>query len=291
MRAGSWSIIPDTSSVCIMCARSMPVWVAMPRARIPACESAVKPAAAIDKGLPGPGLLSYITVCKFDMYLPLYRLENHFDRQGFRIARSTQSIWCGDVADLVEPVHRLMIKRVLQSHLIATDDTHMPMQAKDKAIRAYMWVYIGDEDHPYNIYDFSLGRNREGPINFLGDYNQVLLADGYAGYNGVVTGNALTRAGCWLHLKRKFVEAERTAPEIALVVVESVRALYAVEHAAKAMKTAERLALRQEKSAPIVAALRDRLDRWKLELIPKHPMADAVNYALNQWQAMTIFPR
>ncbi len=55
------------------------------------------------------------------------------------------------------------------------------------------------------------------------------------------------------------------------------------------MKTAERLALRQEKSAPIVAALRDRLDRWKLELIPKHPMADAVNYALNQWQAMTIF--
>jgi transposase len=255
----------------------------------PRIESAVKPAAAIDKGLPGPGLLSYITVCKFDMYLPLYRLENHFERQGFRIARSTQSIWCGDVADLVEPVYRLMIKRVLQSHLIATDDTHMPMQAKDKAIRAYMWVYIGDEDHPYNIYDFSLGRNREGPINFLGDYNQVLLADGYAGYNGVVTGNALTRAGCWLHLKRKFVEAERTAPEIALAVVESVRALYAVEHAAKAMKTAERLTLRQEKSAPIVAALRDRLDRWKLELIPKHPMADAVNYALNQWQAMTIF--
>jgi transposase len=255
----------------------------------PRIESAMKPAAAIDKGLPGPGLLSYITVCKFDMYLPLYRLENHFERQGFRISRSTQSIWCGDVADLVEPVYRLMIKRVLQSHLIATDDTHMPMQAKDKAIRAYMWVYIGDDDHPYNIYDFSLGRNREGPINFLGDYNQVLLADGYAGYNGVVTGNALTRAGCWLHLKRKFVEAERTAPEIALAVVESVRALYAVEHAAKGMKTAERLALRQEKSAPIVAELRDRLDRWKLELIPKHPMADAVNYALNQWQAMTIF--
>jgi transposase len=255
----------------------------------PRIESAVKPAAAIDKGLPGPGLLSYVTVSKFDMYLPLYRLENHFERQGFRVARSTQSIGCGDVADLVEPVYRRMIKRVLQSHLIATDDTHMPMQAKDKAIRAYMWVYIGDEDHPYNIYDFSMGRNREGPINFLGDYNQVLLADGYAGYNGVVTGNELTRAGCWLHLKRKFVEAERTAPEIALAVVDSVRALYAVEHAAKAMKTADRLTLRQEKSAPIVAALRDRIDRWKLELIPKHPMADAVNYALNQWQAMTIF--
>jgi hypothetical protein len=114
-----------------------------------------------------------------------------------------------------------------------------------------MWVYIGDEDHPYNICDFSLGRNREEPINFLGDYNQVLLADGYAGYNGVVTGNALTRADCWLHLKRRFVKVERTAPEIALAMVESVRALYAVEHSAKAMKTAKRLTLHQEKSAPI----------------------------------------
>lgn len=255
----------------------------------PQIECAEKPTAAIDKGLPGPGLLSYIVTSKYDMYLPLYRLESLFERQGFQIARSTQSIWCGDVADLLTPLYQRMINRVLESHLIATDDTTMPMQAKDKSAKAYMWVYIGDDEHPYNIYDFSTSRNREGPINFLGDYNQVLLADGYAGYNGVVTGNALTRAGCWLHLKRKFVEAERTAPEIALSVVESVRALYAVEHAAKQMKPADRLALRQEKSAPIVSALRNRLDRWKLELLPKHPMADAVNYALNQWQAMTTF--
>jgi len=255
----------------------------------PRIESAVKPAAAIDKGMAAPGLLSYIVTSKFSTYTPLYRLEDIFKRQGFEIARSTQSIWCGDVADLLEPLYQRMIERVLQSHLIATDDTHMPMLAKDKTARCYMWVYIGDEAHSYNIYDFSTSRNREGPINFLGDYDQVLLADGYAGYNGVVTGNALVRAGCWLHLKRKFVEAERTAPEIAVSVVESVRALYVVEHEAKAMKPAERLALRKTRSMPIVAALHDRLLRWKLELIPKHPMADAINYALNQWSAMTIF--
>ena len=93
----------------------------------PRIESAVKPAAAIDKGLPGPGLLSYITTCKFDMYLPLYRLENHFERQGFRIARSTQSIWCGDVADFVEPVYRRMIERVLQSHPDVADAAVIPI--------------------------------------------------------------------------------------------------------------------------------------------------------------------
>ena len=255
----------------------------------PRIQSADKPAAAIDKGLPGPGLLSYIVTSKFDMYVPLYRLENLFERQGFRIARSTQSIWCGDAADVIEPVYQRMIERILKSHLISTDDTHMPMQAKDKTTKAYMWVYIGDEDHPYNIYDFRLGRNREGPINFLGDYNQVLLADGYAAYNGVVTSNALVRAGCWLHLRRKFVDAERSAPEIALDVVESVRALYAVEHAAKSMTPTERLALRQQRSAPIVAALYERMSRWQLQLIPKHPMQDAITYATNQWQAMNTF--
>ena len=269
----------------------------------PRIQSADKPASAIDKGMAAPGLLGYIVTSKFSSYLPLYRLEDIFKRQGFEISRSTQSIWCGDVADLLLPIYQRMIKRVLESHVIATDDTHMPMQAKggaptdrsssvgckDKAIRAYIWVYVGDEEHPYNIYDFTMGRNREGPVQFLGDYDQVLLADGYAGYNGVVAGNALVRAGCWLHLKRKFVEAERTVPEIALAVVESVRALYAVEHAAKAMEPAQRLAMRQQRSVPITNALHEKLLRWKLELIPKHPMADAVNYALNQWSAMTTF--
>ncbi len=85
-----------------MCARSMPVVGLRCRGRESPHRERSETGSAIDKGLPGPGLLSYITVCKFDMYLPLYRLENHFDRQGFRIARSTQSIWCGDVADLVE---------------------------------------------------------------------------------------------------------------------------------------------------------------------------------------------
>ena len=98
------------------------------------------------------------------MYLPLYRMESLFARQGFAIARSTQSIWCGDVADLIEPVYQRMIERVLASHLIATDDTHMPMQAKEKTAKAYMWVYIGDDEHPYNIYDFSTSLDAFGKL-------------------------------------------------------------------------------------------------------------------------------
>jgi transposase len=68
-----------------------------------------------------------------------------------------------------------------------------------KTANARMWVYVGDDDHPYNIFDFALNRGRDGPKYFLQDYNQVLLADAYGGYNGVVAGNSIIRAGCWAH--------------------------------------------------------------------------------------------
>jgi len=64
----------------------------------PSIETAAKPEAAIDKGLAGPGLLAYIVTSKFADYLPLYRLEDIFARQGFEVSRATQSVWCGDVA-------------------------------------------------------------------------------------------------------------------------------------------------------------------------------------------------
>jgi transposase len=255
----------------------------------PGIQAAKKPETAIDKGLAGPGLLAYIVTTKFSDYLPLYRLEDIFARQGFEISRATQSVWCGDVADLVEPLYQLMADRVRASHVVATDDTILPMQSKGKVANARMWVYVGDEAQPYNVFDFTMDRGRDGPKRFLKDYGQVLLADGYAGYNGVVVGNAITRAGCWAHMKRKNIDAEKSAPEIAREAVERVRALYAVERQGKDASIAVRLKLRREQSAPLLAELHDRLLQWKNQLLPKHPMAEAINYALGQWNELNVF--
>jgi transposase len=255
----------------------------------PRMETAAKPETAIDKGMAGPGLLSYIVTSKFSDYLPLYRLEDIFARQGFEISRATQSVWCGDVADLVEPLYELMAERVRSSHVVATDDTIMPMLSKGKAAHARMWVYVGDAAHPYNVFDFTLNRGRDGPKYFLKDYHQVLLADAYGGYNGVVAGNQITRAGCWAHLRRKVIEAEKSAPEIAREAVEMVRALYVVEQQAAELSVSERLHLRQTQSAPVLLKLREKLLTWKEQLLPKHPMAEAVNYALSQWTELNVF--
>jgi transposase len=255
----------------------------------PQIVTAAKPEAAIDKGMAGPGLLAFIVTSKFADYLPLYRLEDIFTRQGFEISRATQSVWCGDVADLVEPLYELMAERVRGSHVVSTDDTIMPMQSSGKTANARMWVYLGDDAHPYNVFDFTLNRGRDGPKYFLKDYRQVLLADAYGGYNGVVAGNEITRAGCWAHLRRKVIEAEKAAPEIARQAVERVSALYGIEKHGAGLSAVERLKLRQEKSAPMLLELREKMLVWKEQLLPKHPMAEAIGYALSQWQELNVF--
>jgi hypothetical protein len=136
----------------------LPTLRALDGAQSARMETAAKPETAIDKGMAGPGLLAYIVTSKFSDYLPLYRLEDIFERQGFEISRATQSVWCGDVADLVEPLYELMAERVRASHVVATDDTIMPMLSKGKAANARMWVYVGDDAYPYNVFDFTLDR-------------------------------------------------------------------------------------------------------------------------------------
>jgi transposase len=264
----------------------------------PSCESAAenpriavaaKAETAIEKGFAGPGLLAFIVTSKFADYLPLYRLEDIFQRQGFEISRATQSVWCGDVANVVEPLYQRMAELVRKSHVVATDDTTLPMLSPGQTHPARMWVYVGDEANPYNVFDFTLDRGRDGPKRFLKEYTEVLLADAYGGYNGVVAGNGITRAGCWSHARRKFVDAEKSSPEIARDAVALLNALFAVERQGKDVSVAERLELRQKQSVPILAELHRKLLIWKEQLLPKHPMAEAVNYTLSQWEALNVF--
>jgi hypothetical protein len=61
-----------------------------------------------------------------------------------------------------------------------------------------------------------------------------------------------------------------------------------VERQAKDFSVEKRLALRQVQSAPVLAQLREILG-WKEQLLSKHPMAEAFNYALNQWAELNVF--
>jgi len=257
----------------------------------PQITLAEKPLQPIDKGMAGPGLLSYVITSKYADHLPLYRLESIFGRNGFEIDRSTMCLWAGDVADLVKPLYQLMIDRVLLSHVIGTDDTILPMLAPEKTKQARVWVYLGDQDHPYNVFDFTLSRSRDGPARFLKDYNQVLLADAYGGYEGICVEKEMIQAGCWSHARRKFVDAQSLSPAIAVEALALIGKLFAVEQQVSfgSGTAADRLALRHVHSLPVVEQLHGRLLAWKQQLLPKHPMAQAIGYVLNQWKPLTAF--
>jgi transposase len=248
-----------------------------------------KNASPIDKGLPGPGLLAYIATAKYADFLPLHRLETIFARHGFELDRSTMCLWMADVARLVRPVYDRMAHLVRRSHVLATDDTVMPLLQPGRAKQARMWIYLGDESQPYNVFDFTPTRSRDGPTHFLQEFGGTLLADAYGGYDGIVLDRDLSRAGCWSHARRKFVEADPTAPDVARAVLRLIKGLFEVERRAADGTAEDRLRLREAESKPLLETLHALLLEQKAQLLPKHPMAQAIGYALNQWKELTLF--
>ena len=195
------------------------------------------------------------------------------------------------MAGIIKPLYDRMIQRVLGGHVIHTDDTVMPMLAPGQTRQARLWVYVGDEANPYNLFDFTISRSRDGPATFLRGYDQVIVADAYGGYDGICLEGGITQAGCWAHARRKFVEARDLSPKIVDEALLLIGKLFTIERQAreKALNSADRLQLRQTHSQPIIAELRDKLPAWKQSLLPKHPVALAIGYVLNQWKPLTAF--
>lgn len=254
----------------------------------------------IDKGLPGPGLLAYVVTAKFSDYLPLHRLQHIFARQGFELDRSTMCLWLADVARLVRPLYDRMVQRVLESHVLATDDTVMPLLQPGKAKQARMWIYRGDDDHPCNVFAFTESRKRDGPAQFLKDFRGTLLADAYGGYDGIVLEQDLPRAGCWAHARRKFVDNEKASPQVARAILKRINRLFDLEKRLpnpgpdatandRAAAAAECLRRRQAEAVPLLESLHALLVEQKARLLPKHPLAEAIGYTLNQWRELTLF--
>jgi transposase len=243
----------------------------------------------IDKGMPGPGLLAYVATAKFGDYMPLYRLENFFAREGFELDRSTMCVWMADVARLVRPLYDRMVQRVRQSHVLATDDTVMPMQHPGKTKKSRMWIYQGDDSHPYNVFEFTVSHSRDGPTRFLENFRNTLLADAYGGYDGIVLTQELLRAGCWAHARRKFVDCQAAAPQVTHAILRLIKRLFRLEARLKDLDADERLRLRQAEAVPLLESLHAMLLEQKSKLLPKHPLTEAIQYTLNQWSALTLF--
>ena len=151
-----------------------------------------------------------------------------------------------------------------------------------------MWVYIGDLRHRYALFDYTPDRKAIRPREFLEGYSGYLQADAYSGYNDLCDRGPVTEVGCWAHARRKFVEAKTTAPIGAKYAIDRIAELYGVEHRAEKLKL-EGKALathRQAHALPRLESLMSWFETQKQELLPKSPLTQAINYALNQRVAL-----
>ena len=255
--------------------------------------TASKPMAPIEKGLPGPGLLAHVAVSKYADHQPLHRQTEMFQRQGITLSRRTMAGWMGQSAELLSPLYERMKAEVLASKVIQTDDT--PVGVLDPALprtrTGRIWTYVGDGDHPYTVYDFTPDRSRDGPEAFLEDFRGYLQADAYSGYDKIYKDERVTEVACWAHTRRKFYEAQSSDLMRSMIMLAYVRLLYDVEKEARdlALDGPGRLALRQEKSVPILQDIEVYLRREELDVLPKSPVGQAIAYTLSNWEALVRY--
>ena len=159
---------------------------------------------------------------------------------------------------------------------------------------AYAWVYLGDAQNPYTLFDLTAGRSQTFPQRFLAGYRGFVHADAYDGYNAV-HGN-VRHLGCWMHARRYFVEAEPSDPR-AVEALAFIRTLYAVEREimdernrlGETFTDADVVRARRARAGPILATFSGWLEEQHRLATPKSLFGQAVEYSRNQWASLVRY--
>jgi transposase len=281
------------------------------------CEQISQPPApfhVVPRGWAGPSFLAMLLFEKYGQHQPLNRQADRFAREGVPLSLSTLADQVGAATAALMPLYRRIEAHVLAAERLHGDDTTVPVLAKGKTDIARLWVYVRDDrpfagaDPPAALFHYSRDRRGEHPRTHLASWAGILQADAYGGYGELYAPARQPRpvleAGCFAHARRKFFELadvvravkRKSRGEqagliypIALEAVQKLDALFDIERAANGKSAAERLAMRQELSAPLIAELHTWLIAQLARLSRNHDLAKAINYMLRRWDAFTRF--
>ena len=255
------------------------------------------PASLQERCLAAPGLLAHILIVKYCDHLPLYRQEQIYrTRHGVYLPRQSMARWVGLAADWLRPIYEMMRTGVLAGGYVQVDET--PIRYLDpghgKTRQGYLWAYSrpgGDV-----LFDWQTTRATTCLDHVIAaDFTGTLQCDGYSAYPAFVerrTG-AVTLAGCWAHVRRKFHEALDQTPRTAGWIIRQIAHLYRVEKDLREKHAGARLraAMRAHRSRPIISRLHRALLRLKLSRrhLPQSLIGQAIDYTLGQWLALGIY--
>jgi transposase len=280
------------------------------------CESidqAPAPFHVVPRGWAGPGLLAMILFEKYGQHQPLNRQAERYAREGVPLSLSTLADQVGACCAALRPLHERLQAHVLAAERLHGDDTTVPVLAKGKTVTGRCWTYVRD-DRPFGgrappaaLFFYSRDRSGEHPRQHLASWSGLLQADAYGGYGKLYAAERgpapILEAACWAHARRKFFEladieatarrkAQRRTPQvispIALEAVQRIDALFDIERSINGLAE-QRLAVRQERSAPLVTALETWMGEERRKLSRHGDVAGAIDYMLKRWTSFTRF--
>ena len=267
------------------------------------CETiaqAPAPSLPVRRGRAGPGLLAHVLVAKYCDHLPLHRQAEIYAREDIDLSRSTLADMVGQVASLVRPLVDAVARHVMAGERVHADDTIVPVlePGLGRTRKARLWTYVRDgraygcTDPPAALYRYSPDRQGEHPQEHLRRFTGILQADAYAGYGELYRSGKVIEAACMAHARRKFWDVhEKTKSALSREALDRIALLYRIEATIRARTPDQRLAVRAEHTAPLLADLHDWMRTTLGRISGRSEMAKALRYSLNRWDALTLILR
>lgn len=247
-------------------------------------------------------LAAAVINAKYVNAVPLYRQEQEFKRYGLAITRQNMANWMIRLGEeYLSVLWDYLHEGLYDYHVIQADETPclVNKDGRPAGSKSYMWVYRSGYMYPDRqivLYEFQLTRNASHPREFLKNYSGICVTDGYQVYHTLEKEKEdLTIAGCWVHCRRRFEEAQDILPKDArkgttsYLVMKQIQAIYREEKKLKDLTSEERLVQRQAIIKPLVDALFVYL-KQNDSLVPKSgKLREAFTYALNQEKYLKVF--
>ncbi len=250
------------------------------------------PSSPIEKGKVGASVLALIIVQKYVDHLPLYRQIEMFKRMGMDIPSSSMSDWVKTAGELITPLYDVLVKKILLSDYLQADETRIQVLDRDKkkkTHRGWYWTYR-DVQSGSVFFEYHESRGGEGPKGRLKNFSGHLQSDGYEVYN-YFNKDKITLLHCMAHARRYFEQALDNDKERSEYVLKEMQKLYAVEKQCRENKLSpdERLAVRQEKSLPVLRSLHQWLKETAETITLSESFSKAVKYSLLRWEKLMIY--
>lgn len=262
-----------------------------------------RPADLLRNSIVTPSLEAAILNGKYVNSIPLYRMEQEFQRNGVYISRQNMANWTILCAErYLKPVYDRLKEELFRYHVTQADETPVKVinDGRSAGSTSYMWVHRSGEyykDRPVVLYEYQKTRHHRHPEEFYRDFKGILVTDGLAQYHLLEDHlEGLTNANCWAHARRDFSDAVKAIKDSELArrstayqALLRIGAIYKLDESLKGLTPQQRLRERQKNVKPLVeeyfAWVKDTLGSQ----LPKGATAAGLNYSINQEKYLRVF--